>query len=538
MPRPVSYDDVPYPRFAFEQTRPQRLAAIARLAGLPAAAPEGCRTLEIGCASGANLIPMALALPQSEFVGVDLSAGQIARAAEVACDLGLTNIRFEAADILTWPEPDGRPPQRPFDYIIAHGVYSWTPPAVRSRLLELCGQWLAPGGVAYVSYKAYPGGHASDMMRQMSLFANREVDDPRRWSASTREFLGFLQRGMPERDSAYRAVVLQQTALFNDEDPDALVHDELEADCQPCYFHEFMRHAAEHGLQYLGDADYAASRGAGVSPEALDHLCPGDDLVEREQYLDFVYGRAFRATLLCRREAEVDRSVRPERVLGLMALGDIRTVDDQDQPIALAATDLAGEAPWRFRVRHGVLAADDPVDKALLSRLAANYPRGVAARDLAAQAAERLAAAGVERPTTEVADDWAAGVAERLARWCAEGTIELIASQPEFTLAPGDRPVASPLARHEAARGWRITSLLHHHVTLADPAMRQLLIWLDGGQSRAELAARLAKPALSGRASIEVEGRRLVDKRAIRRAFAKFVDDCLERFARDGLLIA
>ena len=61
----------------FPQTRPDRLAAIATLFGMEPAPPDRCRVLELGCASGGNLIPMGLSWPDSQFVGIDLSERQI-----------------------------------------------------------------------------------------------------------------------------------------------------------------------------------------------------------------------------------------------------------------------------------------------------------------------------------------------------------------------------------------------------------------------------------------------------------------------------
>jgi hypothetical protein len=47
---------------AFPQTHPDRLAMVARLFGVEAASPEHCRVLELGAASGGNLILMACEL--------------------------------------------------------------------------------------------------------------------------------------------------------------------------------------------------------------------------------------------------------------------------------------------------------------------------------------------------------------------------------------------------------------------------------------------------------------------------------------------
>ncbi len=65
-----------------------------------------------------------------------------------------------------------------FDYIIAHGVYSWVPPAVQDKILAICKQNLAANGVAYVSYNTYPGWHMINIVRGLMLYHTRDVADP------------------------------------------------------------------------------------------------------------------------------------------------------------------------------------------------------------------------------------------------------------------------------------------------------------------------------------------------------------------------
>src|SRR3954447_4968831 len=113
-----AYDQVPYSVSAFSQTRPDRLATIATLFGMTPRDPGRCRVLELGCASGGNFIPMALASPQSEFVGIDLSARQIADGKNVVQSLRLPNVDLRHLSITDVTDDFGS-----FDYILAHGVY-------------------------------------------------------------------------------------------------------------------------------------------------------------------------------------------------------------------------------------------------------------------------------------------------------------------------------------------------------------------------------------------------------------------------------
>src|SRR5579871_1453764 len=75
---PTSYDELPYPSYPYPNTHPDHLGAVATLLGLQPALADRCRVLELGCASGGNLIPLALAWPESTYIGIDLSAQQIA----------------------------------------------------------------------------------------------------------------------------------------------------------------------------------------------------------------------------------------------------------------------------------------------------------------------------------------------------------------------------------------------------------------------------------------------------------------------------
>src|SRR5437016_4335645 len=97
------------------------LAVTAALAGLRVAPVGRCRVLEIGCGVGGNLLPMAQALPQSTFVGIDLSGRQIAHAKRTAGGAELQNVRLEARSFTTVDAAGFGE----FDYIIAHGIYSW-----------------------------------------------------------------------------------------------------------------------------------------------------------------------------------------------------------------------------------------------------------------------------------------------------------------------------------------------------------------------------------------------------------------------------
>jgi len=193
-----SYDVVPYPSFPFPQSHPDRLATLATLFGMRPPPVKRCRVLELGCASGGNLIPMAVELQESTFVGIDLSIRQLAEGQAAIEALGLQNIQLMHMNILDVPADCGQ-----FDYIIAHGVYSWVPPAVQDQILAICKQHLSPNGVGDVSYNTYPGWHFRGMIRDMMRYHAGQFPELRMRMEHARALLAFLAKSVPADHDVY-----------------------------------------------------------------------------------------------------------------------------------------------------------------------------------------------------------------------------------------------------------------------------------------------------------------------------------------------
>jgi SAM-dependent methyltransferase len=89
---------------------------------------------------------------QGRFVGVDLSGRSLAEARAAVGELGVANVELFEADVVQW-EYAGPP----FDYVIAHGLFSWIPAAAQQRLFAICQRHLSPHGIAYISFNTLPG---------------------------------------------------------------------------------------------------------------------------------------------------------------------------------------------------------------------------------------------------------------------------------------------------------------------------------------------------------------------------------------------
>jgi SAM-dependent methyltransferase len=465
-----AYDEVLYPGRPFPQTHPDRMAAVATLAGMHPAPVGRCRVLEVACGDGSNVIPMAHGLPESEFVGFDLAARPIDRAKELAGALGVKNLALHTLDLADFPPAAGR-----FDYIVAHGLYSWIPAAARDRLLALVADHLAPQGVAYVSYNVYPGCYVRRMAWEMLRFHTRHLADPRRRIAGAQELARLLATGR-RADDRFSAPLAAELDSLLEREAAHLLHDDLAEINEPVYFHELNAHAQRHGLQFLGEAELAASGDASVSPSARRALEALDPLT-REQYLDFILCRRFRQTLLCRRDAGLDPSPGPGRIttLFLAARGRVslapREPHDTEAPEPAEGATTRETAEWR---------------EALLDALGEAAPRRLAFDEVAA-----MLGAGEDRERGRAFFPQVVLGAARA------GAVVLHTAAPRMTTEPGERPLASPIARQQIATGSIVTTLCHDSVSVDHETARRLLPLLDGTRTRRALASALGT-ALDG----------------------------------------
>ena len=306
----VLYDEVPYPGHPFAQTHPDRLASIGRLYGLDCPAPASCRLLELGCGDGGNLLPMACALPGARFVGIDISGDAIAAAQARAQAAGVENVTFEAASLA-----DFAPPAASFDYVIAHGVFSWVPEEIREALMALCAHALAEHGVAYVSYNTLPGGHMRDIVRNI-LKAHVAEDLPAAQQlAAARELLDVLRTAWAYDEQLSTLISL---AAKMREDSDALLfHDTLSPINRRLHFDEFVAYTERHELQFLAEANFWEMQVGWLPPALRDGVLATDDRLRREALLDQLRMRTFRQSLLCHAAHELGDPPGLERLEGL-----------------------------------------------------------------------------------------------------------------------------------------------------------------------------------------------------------------------------
>lgn len=476
----TSYDTVAYPSYPLRQAHPDLLATIATLHGLDPAPPSQCRVLELGGGDGANLIPLAYAFPGSQFLGIDLALTPVQSGLTCIADLGLSNIELRCGDIMNLPADMGS-----FDYIIAHGLYSWVPGPVRDRIMCIARDHLTPHGVLYVSYNVYPGCHIRQMVRGIMRYHTRELSEPRRRIAQARAVVKFVADGQVA-PGAFGEVLREELRRSTYVEDEALLfHDDLADVSDAFWFHEFIDHAAAHGLRFLSEADYHTSDVQHLPAEARETLraMRQSDVVQFEQYLDFLKCRRFRQSLLVRQDAPLSIEPDPRRV---RALAVACIAKPEGEP------NLSPDVALTFRDTNnaGTMSVESPLAKAALLSLSECFPSAVPFSELLVAARQRLG--------TEVSKSDEEMLQEILLAAFAVGMVELRIERPRIAREAGDKPEASAIARRQLRGGSvSVTSLRHTRVKIEQPLVRQLLVLADGTRDREAFLAELTEWALA-----------------------------------------
>ena len=457
----TEYDVVEYPHRPFAQFQPDRLAVLATLFGMQPQNPACCRVLELGCGSGGSLIPLADLLPDATFLGIDLAQTAIDQGRKRIDALALRNVRLEQMDLMDFPAEAGQ-----FDYIIAHGLFSWVPEPVRTRVLRICQGHLAQDGIACISYNAYPGCHVRQMWRDMMLFHTAQFDDPRDKIDQARSILHLVAHGTRRDDAAHR-LAKEEVARRSGMSDSSIYHDDLAPVWQPFLFHDFVSLAEGHGMQYLAEAIYRDMQSTSIGGDAAQVLqaLQATDRIRYEQYLDFFRMRRFRQTLLCRQGVALHPEADVSRMAQFHYSAPLRDVAPQGDALP------AGARAWRNDLNEVTATTDNPVGLAALAAIADAWPATVPFADMAAITGDRES------------------LCPALHAYYASSLLNVHALPRMAVRVAGERPQVWRVARLEAALESSIPQLHLGTIELENEAIRGLLQLIDGTRTRSELEA-------------------------------------------------
>jgi SAM-dependent methyltransferase len=446
------YQTRAYQAMSHPSTDPVLTAVAARLAGLEVAAPADARFLEIGCAAGHNLLPLAARWPRSRFVGIDFSTAAIQEARETAAQAGLHHVEFIETDLRDYDPGSGEA----FDFIIAHGVYSWVPEDVRQGLMDLCAARLSPRGVALISYNTLPGWS----LRKTLVDLTKRLATTGDGGGDPEEILALLATAAGNHSPYARHLTSVLHAMFG-KGAEPLMFDDFAPVNDPCTFLDFTGHAARSGLRYLGESQLADDLPASLAPGSREILKPlAGDPPALQQTIDVLTNRAFRRSLVCRADAPVGERMSAAGVLDF----SVRCPHAVEQiPGGVCLLNRRGEELARF---------ENPLAVAFFSNLPANEAMPV--HEVAGHMPEGL---DPHRRLPQMVVD------------AARRGLVLLRDEPlRFDTAIPAFPNLGPLRLNAARRGQPLTDL-HHTPCPLEGSRRQIAAAMDGTRPVEELVA-------------------------------------------------
>jgi len=451
------YDALPYPDRPFRQTHPDRLASMGILHGMCPQDPSTARVLDVGCGSALNIIAMATAYPRARFVGFDLALGAVERARSRIAALGLTNIRIEHLDLMQFPADAGE-----FDFIIAHGFYSWVPGPVREALLALMNRHANANAICYLSFNARPGSTLRLAWRDAAGYHARGIEDAVTRAKASVDMLEMMAEASTAVPGAWRDVVDEMAALVREKGIHWVGHDDFGPVFEPFHFHEVVEAASRHGMQFLSEACHFDGQPFELGETARNVLASLEiaNPVLREQYFDFLELRRFRQILLCRNGVALQRPI---------------DIDGVRRLSFSSSADECGVTPdgqvVEFNPLTGIRSKVSAMGQRIIGHLRAAWPCSLRFEEILPDETDR------------------SEVARRLERLWACALLEAHAVPQRCGPATAPDPVVWKLARLEADEGGPVTTRIHSQCD-PDHATRNLIRDLSGRHSRETLAAK------------------------------------------------
>lgn len=519
----TSYNDVPYVSFPYPQTHPDRLSAIARLFSLETPAVETARVLELGCASGNNLIPMASLLPKAEFLGIDYSSKQIEEANAELANLGLKNLSFRCESILDF-KTDGKK----FDFILVHGVYSWVSKECQDKILEICNKCLTPHGIAYISYNVLPGWRMRGMVRDMMLYHVSKFPDRESKIQQARALLDFLTKSVKGDKNPYGIFLQSELELLSAQNDSYFYHEFLEDNNFPMYFHEFVGNCTSHNLAYLGDSDLRTMSTKDMPEQAQKHLSQTISLVETEQYLDFIRNRMFRMSLVIHAGRQPLYAINPKCVRDLHLGSSLRA---NDPAMNLLTLDAA-----QFTCQSGLnMSVSEPILKASLLVLQQAWPASRPCMEVLAEASKKI---GLALPSEGPAlDNLIFQLGQMLVTAYTSlpiGSVEITTRAVRSISLTGSKPRVHAFAKHQAKTLGAVTNIRHHIMRIGD-FEKNILPYLDGQHDLPSILGELCSMVRSQAIGIQENGTTVSMERA-EELLKTRLEQTLELFAQRGVL--
>lgn len=463
-----TYDEVFYGGRVHANAHVERISIIAKLFGIKSASIFACNVLEIGCGNGLHLLNMAMQLPNSRFIGIDVGAKHITEGKQLIEQLQLRNIHLQQMNVLEY-----EPTEEKFDYIICHGIFSWVSDQERNKILAICKHHLHPEGIAYISYNCFPGWHLNGMLRDMMNFHGSKMQTTSNKIAQARAMVQFVGEAVTDPDIPYSEFIKSNVAKVQMAPDDYIFHEYLEQQNQPFYLYEFCQLASTYQLQYLGDTDFASMNISNYTDQAqqtLESIC--QDLIDMEQYMDFLSGREFRSSLVMHNHQTVSRVVDITPFMNFLysfSPFDGITAKQSLEPLLNSIT-IQGQS-----------ANEIPLYKEAISLLCEQHPKTLSLKQIVAQISNTIS--DVSEAPTLLANLFQVLLVRR--------RINVHLIQRRIPEQLPNKPLASPLARIQAKDRQLIPTLHNMMIQIEAEWEYDLIQYADGTRTIAELMQKL-----------------------------------------------
>lgn len=518
----AEYNKTPYQSFPFNHTHPTHLFTLATLFGLKPTPVEKSRILEIGCASGGNLIPVGYQFPGSQCVGIDISDKQIDDGQKQLLDLNINNVELRHQSLLNFSPKEGK-----FDYIICHGVYSWVDNEAREKILQICHDNLTKNGIAYISYNTFPGWNMVNSVRDLMMWHTKNLTDPVSKATQARSVLKFITDGLQEDKSPYATFLRNEIQLLSMHADSYLLHEHLSSYNDPIYFHQFMEQANQAKLSYLADAFLATMFTENLPPQFANELKKINNIVTTGQYMDFIRNQRFRCTLLCHQDQQVNRSLKTTDIENfyLQFTGKTDTVN-------LTEKDIREGNDINFMNASVTLKLRNSLSQLAMLILYQEQLKPMHYQELCEQMSIRSSTKEIPAIKHHLNEEL------NLMRTVLAGLVSISSYPPNYILQVTQKPTACPYARYLATIQPFATNRRHQAIKL-DPLTKSLLPLLDGSRDFMQLLTHAHQELKAGRLHIlDKDKKPITDEQLIQEHLKTACHNALNHLAQQALLIA
>ena len=359
------------------------------------------------------------------------------------------------------------------------------------------------------------------------LYHTGNFNNPSDKIREARLLLNFIKHGNgTNTDTAYTKFIQNEIDTLSNCSDSYLIHDHLEENNEPFYFHEFMKKANENNLQYLGDASVATMFIGNFPKETAEVLKKvGNDIVRAEQYMDFIRNRRFRSTLLCKKGTKINRTINSSKLKEFYVSSDI--VPDFD----VKDVDPSANKPFTFKKSRGgnqFQVNDKYLLTALLYIVEEN--KAVSVKSVIQEVKKRLGS-HIKN------DDFEESLLNKMLILIFSNNLDISSQAPAYVTSVSEKPKASELARYQATYTDWVTNQLANKVSI-DLFGRVLIQYVNGENDLKAIVESLKKHVLKGELVVNNNNQKITDEKQIEEELRKLTEQALKKMALSCTLIS